>query len=84
MKDSGLVNWQRRTRNEYEHFSARRWMAILIPKILRYSFIQAPNDKCVEFGCLGRPWGLWPQLDRLAPSHGVKIRDSGFGMVIGG
>jgi len=41
MEDSGLVNWQRCTRNEYEHFSARRWMAILIPKILRYSFIQA-------------------------------------------
>jgi len=63
MEDSGLVNWQRRTRNEYEHFSAEKWwrtrneyehfltqqqwMAILIPKILRYSFIQA---QCREAG----------------------------------
>ena len=30
-----------RTRNEYEYLSARRWVAILIPKILRYSFKQA-------------------------------------------
>ena len=48
MEDSGLVNWQRRTRNEYEHFlTQQQWMAILIPKILRYSFIQA---QCREAG----------------------------------
>ncbi len=50
MEDSGLVNWQRRTRNEYERFSARRWMATVIPKILRYSFIQA---QCRQAGLVG-------------------------------
>ncbi len=49
-------------------------MAILIPKILRYSFIQAPNHQCGD-------WALadWsPVLSQRKQLSG--IRDKGFGM----
>jgi len=74
MEDSGPVNCQRRTRNEYEHFSAWRRMAILIPKILRYSFIQAANHKCGEFGCLALPFSRFRVNSSLRAGFARDLR----------